>query len=85
MTRRLQVLLDDEEMRDIQATARRHKMTTAEWVRGALRAARLRASPSDSQAKLAAIRAAARLRYPAPPIDDMLAEIERGYLGEDPS
>ena len=37
MTKRLQVLLDDAELRTIQRIARREKLTTAEWVRRRLR------------------------------------------------
>ena len=37
MTKRLQVLLDDAELRTIQRLARRDKLTTAEWVRRRLR------------------------------------------------
>ena len=40
MSRRLQVLLDDDELAKIQEVARSQRMTTAEWVRQALRAAR---------------------------------------------
>jgi transcriptional regulator with XRE-family HTH domain len=44
-----------------------------------------RASPTVDAGlarKLATIRNAAEHRFPAPPIDDMLAEIEAGYHGE---
>ena len=39
MTKRLQVLMPDEELRAIQRLARRERMTTAEWVRQRLREA----------------------------------------------
>jgi hypothetical protein len=84
MSKRLQVLLDEAELREVQRAARRARMTTAEWVRHALRAAR-RAQPlSDPARKLRAVRTAARHRFPAPDIAQMLAEIERGYrLGDE--
>jgi hypothetical protein len=85
MTRRLQVLLDDGEWRQIERAARAEHTTVAAWVRRALRAARLATSPKDIDRKLAAIRAAVRHRFPAPDIDRMNAEIERGYLGEPPA
>ena len=79
MSKRLQVLLDEEELAEIQEIARRQRMTTAEWVRRALRAAK-RAEPRGSaRKKLETIRAAARHSYPAPDIEQMLEEIERGY------
>ena len=79
MTKRLQVLLDAAELREVQRAARRARMTTAEWVRQALRAAR-RAQPlGDAGRKLDAVRAAVAHRFPAPDVDQMLDEIERGY------
>ena len=81
MSRRLQVLIDDPEWREIQKTARAHRMTVAEWVRQALRAARREAPSADADRRIAAIRAAARHGYPTGDIDRMNEEIERGYLG----
>ena len=37
MSKRLQVILDDAELREIQRIARRQRLTVAEWVRQALR------------------------------------------------
>ena len=79
MTKRLQVLLDDPEWKAIQRAARAQRMTVAEWVRQSLRAARRQRSSKDSHAKIAAIRAAARHAHSTADIDEMNAEIERGY------
>jgi hypothetical protein len=79
MAKRLQVLLDEAEMRDLRRIARAHRMTVAEWVRQALRAAARRAPSSDAGRKLEAIRAGARHAFPTADIDQMLADIERGY------
>jgi len=58
-------------------------MTTAEWVRRALRSAR-RAQPlTGTGRKLHVIRLAARHGFPAPDVDQMLAEIDRGSLSEE--
>jgi len=81
MSQRLQVLLDESELAEIRRAARRHKLTTAAWVRQALRAARRAEPGSDTKKKLEVVRAAARHRFPTADIDQMLAEIERGYLG----
>ncbi len=79
MSKRLQVILDDAELRAVQKAARRARVTTADWVRRALRAAR-RAQPlSDTPRKLQIVRLAARHEFPAPEIDQMLVEIEQGY------
>jgi hypothetical protein len=79
MSRRLQVLLDEPELRDIERIARARRLTVAEWVRQALRAARKREPRGDARKKLAVVRAAARNAFPTAPIDQMLAEIEKGY------
>jgi hypothetical protein len=81
MSKRLQVLFDDAEMRELQRAARAERMTVAEWVRQTLRAARRRAPTGDAGRKVTAIRKAARHQFPTGDIDDMLAEIERGYVG----
>lgn len=82
VTKRLQVLLEDDELSEIQALASRRRQTTAAWVRDALRAARTAAEYPTVEAKLRAVREAAALAYPAGEIDEMLAEVERGYAGE---
>jgi hypothetical protein len=82
MTRRLQVLLDDDELDEIQELARRRHQTTAAFVREALRQARETASYPDPGRKLRAIREAVAHDYPIGEIDAVLGEIERGYLGD---
>jgi hypothetical protein len=69
MSKRLQVILDEDELRAIQDIAKQHRTTVAEWVRQALRAARRRA--------------AVRHQFPTGDIRQMLAEIESGYLQDD--
>ena len=79
MTKRLQVLLDAAELREVQKAARLDRVTTSEWVRRALRVAR-RAQPLiDTGRKLDVVRQAAGHAFPASDIDQMLAEIEGGY------
>lgn len=79
MAKRLQVILQDPEYREVQRLARARHMTIAEWVRQALAAARRREPLSDTGKKLDVIRDAARHDYPTADIDEMLAQIERGY------
>ncbi len=81
-TKRLQVVLDARELAEIQRFARQQRMTTAEWVRQVLRAARKAAPSVGAKKKLTAVRAAAHHGFPAPGIDQMLREIERGYQGK---
>jgi hypothetical protein len=85
MTKRLQVILQDPDYREIQHMARARSMSLAEWVRQALDLARRRQPIGDVEKKLEAIRTAARHESPTSDIDTMLAEIERGYaLGQKP-
>ena len=80
MSKRLQVILDDAELREIQRIARRQRLTVAEWVRQVLRAARRREPGADATRKLEAVRAAVRHSFPTAGVEEMLADIERGYL-----
>ena len=78
MSKRLQVLFDNEEYLEIQRSARRCRMTVAEWVRQALRRARHDHS-GTVEAKLAAVAEAASHEFPTADIDVMLREIEEGH------
>jgi 16S rRNA U516 pseudouridylate synthase RsuA-like enzyme len=79
MSTRLQVLLDDAEYREIRKIAKASGMTVSQWVRTAITAMR-RAEPIyDTRHKLAAVREAASHSYPTADIDQINAEISRGY------
>ena len=81
MSKRLQVLLPEQEMKEIQRLARRDRLTVGEWVRRVLREAREQKPVNDSETKLRAFRHGAEFSYPTADIDQMLSEIERGYQG----
>jgi hypothetical protein len=87
VTKRLQVLLDDAELRTIQRIARRDKLTTAEWVRRRLREGAVASARPDTAARLAAIHTAYRHEspLPAPDIDQMLDDIESAHRTDPPS
>jgi hypothetical protein len=79
MPKRLQVILEDRQYREIQRAARLRRISVAEWVRQVLDLAR-RSEPSGAVgAKLGVIRAAARNQYPSADIDQMLNAIKAGY------
>lgn len=80
MTRRLQVLFEDEELVAMQRLAKRRRQTTAAWVRDTLRAARAAQEYPNPEPKLRAIREALSHDYPTGDIDTINADIERGYL-----
>ncbi len=83
MTKRLQVLLPDPEYREIQKIARSRRVSVAQWVREALHAAKREEPLGDVSNKLEALRAAAKFEFPTGEIEQMLAEIEQGYLSGD--
>jgi hypothetical protein len=79
MAKRLQVIVQDPEYRDIQRAARLRRVSIAEWVRQALVQARRSEPGREAASKLEVIRVAARMEFPTGNIDHMLEEIERGY------
>jgi hypothetical protein len=83
MSKRLQVLLDEAELRAIRRIARREGSTVADWVRRAIRSARQTETTAGTGRKLDALRAALKHRFPTAEIDQMLAEIERGCASDE--
>jgi hypothetical protein len=79
MRKRLQVLLPDQEVSDIQRLARREHLTVGEWVRRALRETRAGRPSVEPETKLEAVRRAAKYSFPTADVRQMLAEIEREY------
>lgn len=80
MSKRLQVILQDPEYRDIQRVARARHMSIAEWVRQALDEACREQPLGDLQKKIDAVRQASKHQFPSGEIDQMLSEIEAGYV-----
>jgi hypothetical protein len=81
MSKRLQVLLEESELRKIRQIARRKGMTVAEWVRQTLRSARSQEPANTSAKKLKALDTALKHHFPTGDIENILDEIEQGYLG----
>jgi hypothetical protein len=79
MSKRLQVILQDPEYREIQRFARSRHMSIAEWVRQALDSARRKEPIGNMAKKLEAVQQAAQFQYPSGDIDSMLNEIGAGY------
>jgi hypothetical protein len=80
MSVRLQVLLPDEELAEIRQLAEQEDLSVGEWVRRTLKDARARKSLRDPGHKLNALRKAAGCSYPTADLDQMLSEIEKGYI-----
>jgi hypothetical protein len=79
MPKRLQVILQDSEYREIQRIARSRRMSLAEWVRHSLALARPYEPLGNTGKKLDIIRAARRHDYPTADIGRLLEEIEKRY------
>lgn len=79
MSKRLQVLLPDEETRELRLQAERARMSVGQWVRRAWRAAQRQRPATDAETKREVLRRAARRRFPAGDMNEMPGEIEKGY------
>ena len=73
MSKRLQVLIVEDEYLEIQEAARRRHMTVSEWIRRTLRKA-MDDQPGTAEAKLHAIVDASRHSFPTADIETMLGE-----------
>jgi hypothetical protein len=83
MSKRLQVVVGEDELEGYARTAEAVGLTVSEWVRQSLRAAEREVSTGNVEAKLAAIRKAASYNFPVPSdVDTLLAEMEAGRLAE---
>lgn len=78
MSKRLQVVLEDEEYEEIQRVAGRHGIRVSAWVCDTLRHAMYSEQTVETGRKLEIIRAAARHEFPTADIEQMLAQIDRG-------
>jgi hypothetical protein len=84
MSKRLQVVVGDDELERYARTADAVGLSMSEWARQALRAAEREVSDGDVEAKLALIRRAVGCESDGYEVDieTMLAETEAGYLTE---
>jgi hypothetical protein len=82
MSKRLQVVVRDEELERYARTADAAGLSMSEWARQALRAADRERSSGDVEAKLAVIRKAVSLETDGREvdIDTMLAETDAGRM-----
>lgn len=78
MSKRLQIIVADEEAERYAKAARRRRLSLSQWVRRAMeKELRSEAGPSAAQ-KLAALDRALQRNHPTADVDRMLAEIEAG-------
>jgi hypothetical protein len=79
MSKRLQVILSDDEMRDLKRLARSQSSTVSELVRQSLRSARHSRASKAPTLKTQVVRHAAQFAFPTADIGDLLDQIESGY------
>ena len=82
VSKRLQVLIDEAELKEIQVLATQEQMTVADWVRRALRTARQAQPRMNPHSKLEVVRRVIQYDFPTSDMDQMLGEIESGYGSE---
>jgi hypothetical protein len=81
MSKRLQVLIADEELTRIRHLAEQENLSVGEWVRRTLSEARSNQSLRGPGQKLKALREATAYTFSTAGLDQMLSEIEKGYTG----
>ena len=78
MSKRLQVVMDEEEAEEYRRQARREGKTLSQWVRQVLRQVLASRRGPSAVDKLRALDLALRCGHPTSEIDQLLAEIESG-------
>jgi hypothetical protein len=78
MSKRLQVLLQDEEYQELAQVCRKQAISIAQWVRGALRKSLQQSRPLSPEKKLARILKFTKHEGPTGDINEILSDIERG-------
>lgn len=78
MSKRLQIVVADEEHERLRKAAAREGLTLSEWARRVLERAREGQKGPTPSRKIAALDRALKCGHPTADIDEMLAEIEKG-------
>jgi len=78
MSKRLQIIVTDEEAEQLRRCAEREGMTLSEWARRALEHAQKNQPGPTRERKLEVLEKALQCGHPTSPIDEMLSDIERG-------
>lgn len=76
----MQVLFQPREYKTFQHLAKEMGLSLGEWVRQALRFQAAAVSFKSATVKIKNIRKACRYSFPTGEIDQLLSEIEKGYL-----
>lgn len=79
MSKRLQVLLSEEDFAELKEVAKRSRLSVGEWVRRVLRRAAREEAAAPAERKLEAIAKGLGYAFPTADIAQMNREIEEGY------
>jgi len=79
VTKRLQIQVEETELREFERVARTRQMSVTRWALETLREARNLGAQKTVGEKVEAVRRAARHKFPTADLPQMLEEIERGY------
>jgi len=80
MSIRLQILLAEDDLREIKRLASQEHMTVSAWVRRAIQHERRERPRSVVQQKQEVLRKAAEFQFPTADYEDLAADIESDYL-----
>lgn len=75
MSTRLQIIIDNNELKEIKKVAKTEGKSLSQWVRGLIRDRMAKRKPPQRAHIAARLRA---MNLPAPPIEQILKEIETG-------
>lgn len=78
MSKRLQIVVQDEELEQLRHAAAREGLTLSEWARRVLHRARETQGGPTRDRKLAALDRGLACGHPTADVEEMLAEIEQG-------
>ena len=78
MSKRLQVLLPDDEFEELQRASKKEQKTVADWVRESIRTKLEKQLPISPEKRLARILEFSKHHGPTGDIDQLLAEIDTG-------
>ena len=82
MSRRLQVLMSEQEYLRVKRLARKNRKSVGAYVRELLHQASLETGEATAAEKLKSIEKSAHYEFPVANVETMLQEIEAGYVEE---
>ena len=76
----MQILLDDDELREVKKLAMQEKLTVSAWVRRAIQHEKKERPGTAAREKLLIIQNSSKYDFPTGEYKDIAADIDSGYL-----